>query len=331
MKFCHHTRVHSKMGLFCLALGMTFGLGFGPFAVAQAQDIKAVEQRLIEAVSKGELSLRQAAAMVQVLERSSQASQWGKGGHGSQPGAWQRGPQMHHRPTGGPPAWGGRPGGGPPPQRDGVKREAPRPDSARVSEKKSDGDHGSRGDQAKHGDRGSRGDQSGRGDVRAQYPNAQARLMAAVKSGDMTPEEARQKMRELMGRSDNDNQEASVDRRRMVYQHAEAAMKKMVADKKITEEEAKDRLTSLKKRLMSEPEKPEAAAKAKSEKKADPKSEKKADPKAEKKEESKAEKKEESKAEKKEESKAEKKEESKAEPKAEKQDEPRRGERRSRE
>ncbi len=278
MKFCHLNRVTTKMGLFCLALGMTLGMGFGPLAVVQAQDTKAVEKRLTEAVSKGELSLRQAAAMLEALERSSQARQWSKDAPGSKEGpgiggeyrghhgAWHRGHQMHHRPTGGP---GGRPTWGRPPQRDGEKPEVSKSDSPRSAEKKPDGNQGSRGDQ------------SGRADARAQYPYAQARLMAAVKSGDMTPEEARQKLREVMGRSEADGKEVSVDRRRMFYQHAEAAMKKMVADKKITEEEAKDRLTSLRKRLMSEQEKADSSTKDKSDKNEDSKTEKKAEPKAE--------------------------------------------------
>ena len=219
-------RSNSRWLKVCVLL---FAMVVLPFGIASAQDYKAVERRLGEAVSKGELSLEQASVMLDALKKA--------GGAKKDQGVDRAEAYLMK-----------------------VKKELGElVEAGRISKE----DAAKRYEGAEKGikermaaasrQRGGERQRTARVDRRAQYEGFERRIKAAVREGKMTREEAGEKLEGFRRRMEMAERGERGERRITVeeYRRAEEKMRKMVEEGKAKPEDVERRLIEMR-RMMGE-------------------------------------------------------------------------------
>ena len=201
-----------------------------PVGIASAQDYKAVERRLGEAVSNGELSLEQAGVMMDALKKA--------GGAKKDQGSDRAEAYLMK-----------------------VKKElGAAVETGRISRE----DAAKRYEGAEKGirermaagrrQRGSERQRTTHEDMRAEYEGFERRIKAAVREGKMTREEAGEQLegfrRRMAMAERGERGERSIGRED--YGRAEAKLKKAVAEGKISQEDAIARLNAMRKMIAGQ-------------------------------------------------------------------------------
>ncbi|KPL13177.1 hypothetical protein AMJ85_00115 [candidate division BRC1 bacterium SM23_51] len=203
-----------------------------PLGIASAQDYKAVERRLGEAVSNGELSLEQAGLMMDALKKAGGAKK-------DQDSDRTKAYLMKVKKELGAAVEAGRIG-----REDAAKRyEAA---EKGIRERMA----------AASRQRGGERQRTARVDRRAQYEGFERRIKAAVREGKMTREEAGEQLAgfrrrmEMAERSERGERSITVEE----YRRAEAKMRKMVEDGKAKPEDVERRLIEMRKMMAGQAE-----------------------------------------------------------------------------
>ena len=186
-----------------------------PLGIASAQDYKAVERRLGEAVSKGELSLEQAGIMMDALKKA--------GGAKKDQGLDRAKAYLMN-----------------------VKKElGAAVEAGRINKE----DAAKRYEGAEKMIRERMADRGG--DKRSEYEGFERRIKAAVETGKMTREEAGEKLKSLRRRMEMAKQTDRGERSITVeeYKRAEAKMRKMIEDGKAKPEDVERRLIEMRKMI----------------------------------------------------------------------------------
>jgi len=247
-----------------------------PLGIASAQDYKAVERRLGEAVSKGELSLEQAVVMMDALKKAGGAKkdqgpdraeaylmrvkkelgELVEAGEISKEAAARRyeGAEKRVKERMAAGRIERQRGDDKPSEYEGFERRI----KAAVREGKM-----TRVEAVEQLEgfrrRMEMAEQGERGDKRTEYEGFERRIKAAVEAGKMTRAEAREKLAGFRRRMDMAKQGERGERRisREDYGRIEAGLKKAVAEGKISEEDAKARLNGLRRMIAGQGERGE--------------------------------------------------------------------------
>jgi len=206
-----------------------------PLGIASAQDYKAVERWLGEAVSKGELSLEQAGVMMDALKKAD-------GTKKDEDSDRAKAYLMKVKKELGALVEAG---------------EISKEDAARRYEgaEKAIKERMAAASRQRGGER----QRTARVDKRTEYEGFERRIKAAVEAGKMTRAEAREKLAGFRRRMDMAKQGERGERRisREDYGRIEAGLKKAVAEGKISEEDAKARLNGLRRMIAGQGERGE--------------------------------------------------------------------------